>query len=57
MSTLSHYEIIDRFTGAVVATVKTLKAASKAVDTRDMKYGACRFGKRAVYVPEVQHVA
>jgi hypothetical protein len=40
------YEILDKQTGRVVATVKTLKDASRAVDRRDNAYGAYRYYHR-----------
>lgn len=43
------YDIIDKLTGAVVATAKTRKAASRAVDRRDSAYGAYRYSARPVY--------
>jgi len=46
---ITHYEIIDRRTGAVVGKAKTLKGATRAVDRRDNEYGAYRYTHRAVY--------
>jgi len=42
------YDIIDRRTGAVVATAKTLAGARRSVDRRDNEYGAYRYTHRAV---------
>lgn len=43
------YNIIDRHTGEIVATRKTLKSASQKVDKLDLNYGACRYFHK--YVP------
>lgn len=45
----THYEIIDKQTGATVATAKTRASASRAVDRRDNAYGAYRYFARPVY--------
>lgn len=37
------YEIIDRYTGAVVGAAKTLRGARRSVDRRDNAYGAYRY--------------
>ena len=47
--TPTHYEIIDRQTGSVVATAKTRNGATRAVDRRDNAYGAYRYTARPVY--------
>jgi hypothetical protein len=47
--TITHYEIIDNQTKAVVGKAKTRKAASRSVDRRDNAYGAYRYSARAVY--------
>jgi hypothetical protein len=47
--TITHYEIIDNQTKAVVGKAKTRKSASKSVDRRDNAYGAYRYSARAVY--------
>lgn len=44
-----HYEIIDRYTAAVVGRAKTFSAALRSVDRRDRAYGASRYFHRAVY--------
>ena len=43
------YDIIDKVSGAIVATAKTRKGASKAVDRRDNAYGAYRYSARPIY--------
>lgn len=43
------YDIIDRHTGAIVATAKTRAGATRAVDRRDNAFGAYRYSARAVY--------
>lgn len=48
-TTATHYEIIDRKTGAVVGTAKTLPGARRSVDRRDNAYGGYRYTHRAVY--------
>jgi hypothetical protein len=45
----THFEIVDKQTGAVVGTAKTRKSASRAVDRRDNAYGAYRYFARSVY--------
>lgn len=40
------YEIIDRHTGQVVGTAKTVKGARASVDRRDNAYGAYRYTYR-----------
>lgn len=40
------YEIVDRKTGTVVATVRSLAAARRGVDLRDRAYGAYRYFAR-----------
>ena len=37
------FQIVDRHTGAVVATAKTRAGANRAVDKRDNAYGAYRY--------------
>jgi hypothetical protein len=46
--TNDYYEIVDRQTGKVVATAKTLKTALRAVDRRDNAYGGYRYYHRRV---------
>jgi len=45
------YEVIDRKTGQVVGTYKTLKTARRAVDRLDNIYGGCRYHHRRVEAP------
>lgn len=40
------YDIYDRQTGLKVGHAKTLKAASRSANKRDLDYGACRYGYR-----------
>lgn len=54
MTDPTHYEIIDRHTGAKVATAKTRAGASRAVDRRDNAYGAYRYSARPVYAGEAR---
>lgn len=42
------YEIIDRQTKAVVGIAKTLAAALRSIDRRDIAYGASRYTYRRV---------
>lgn len=42
------YEIIDRQTGRVVGTAKTLQGARRSVDRRDNAYGAYRYFHRRI---------
>lgn len=49
MQTISHYEIVDRHTKAVVGKAKSLRAAMNSVNRRDNAYGAYRYFHRAVY--------
>lgn len=46
---ITHFNIVDRNTGIVVATAKNRVSANKAVDRRDNKYGAYRFSAVAVW--------
>lgn len=50
--TPTHYEIVDKHTGRVVATATTRKGASRSVDRRDNAYGAYRYSARPVYAQE-----
>lgn len=43
------YDIVDKLTGAIVATAKTRKGATRAVDRRDNAYGAYRYSARPVF--------
>jgi hypothetical protein len=46
---MSHsFQIIDRLTGAVVATAKSRKSASRIVDRKDNAYGGYRYSARMV---------
>lgn len=40
------FEIVDRQSGKVVATAKTLSGALRSVDRRDNAYGAYRYFHR-----------
>lgn len=42
------YEIVDRHTGLVVGKAKTLSAARRSVDKRDLAYGAYRYFARRI---------
>ena len=46
---ITHYEIVDRKTGAVVGRAKTLAGARRSVDRRDNEYGGYRYTHRAIY--------
>jgi len=51
--TPSHsYEIVDRHTGKVVGSAKSLNAARRSVDRRDNQYGAVRYYHRKVQQEE-----
>jgi hypothetical protein len=51
-ATIVRYDIIDRQTGKVVAAATTRKGATRAVDSRDNKYGAYRYTAKAVWSDE-----
>jgi len=44
-----YVNIIDKQTGLIIATRKTLKAARSLVDKKDNEYGAYRYSARPVY--------
>jgi hypothetical protein len=48
-ATISHFEIVDKQTGKVVATAKTRAGARRAVDRRDNAWGGYRYISRTVY--------
>lgn len=54
---IKHWAIVDKRTGAVVATAKTRRGATRAVDRRDNEYGAYRYQARAVYMNGDESVA
>jgi hypothetical protein len=46
------YDIIDKQTGKVVGSAKTLARANASVDRRDNAYGAYRYRAHPVYATE-----